>query len=334
MRGQGKGTGTVRKTTFIAVTMVVLLFGHWAQAGVSVIMNGSFENDACSIYDITAVPPYRWDDINLPEGKFGGYVDTDWSSHGDYSLTLYSEAFGTFEANDTATVSQQVYLTDVITITFNVQLSTDWWPGIRWDPNKFSAVLLIDGDVVWDSNNSEPDENDEYREQTWPVDEKYKDGSLHTLSLGIKANAVQETPSYIFYIARWDFVRFDTHCDCGGFDYPPGDFNRDCSVDWLDFEMMFDQWLDPEPDEKYDLFPDDNNIFNFHDFAVFANVWVTGGFEQENILLYGDLNNDGIVNLKDLAITAEDWDSEEADLYDILTLAEEWLEKNWLYGLE
>jgi len=322
----------MKRTVFIAA-VIMLLFGHWARAAVSVIMNGSFENDAWPEDQyITEYPPYKWPEVDLRVRKFGGLVSTDWSTHGHYSLTLFSQGLGGVDANDMATLSQEVYLRDVGHIIFNLRLSTNW--DIRWDPNRFSAVLLIDQDVVWDSNDWDPDENDEYREQVAAIDEKYKDKNLHRLSLGIRANAPEPTATFVCHIAQWDFVRFDTHCDCGGFDYPPGDFNRDCLVDWLDFGMVFDQWLTAKPEKKFDLFSDDDNIFNLRDFAVFADTWNSGESGQEKDLLFADFNNDGIVNMKDFAISAEARRSEDVDYSDILTIAEEWLETNWLYGLE
>ena len=82
----------MKKTVFIAgVIMSVLILGHCAQGGVSVVANGSFENDGQTIADINEYVPYGWHDVDMDVDKFGGYVDdTVWVSNGDYSLTLFS----------------------------------------------------------------------------------------------------------------------------------------------------------------------------------------------------------------------------------------------------
>ena len=63
-------------------------------------------------------------------------------------------------------------------------------------------------------------------------------------------------------------------------------------------------------------------------------------------MLSADLNDDGIVNLKDFAILTGDWGSEDdciraninrsgpVDYKDLFIMADEWLTKSWLYGLE
>ncbi|MBA7666402.1 hypothetical protein ES703_74482 [subsurface metagenome] len=322
----------MKKATVAAVIMVILLLAHWAQGGVSMVRNGSFENDGV-IPDIAAKAPQYWCDVNLPVDKFGGKVDTVWSTYGDYSLTLYSEALGTFDANDMATVSQQVYLTDVNQILFDIKLSTNW-ATIPWDSSKRSAILLIDGNIVWDSNTSlGPNANGEYLNQTVDVNQIYKDANSHTLSLGIRTNIAEEDP-YIYYLAQWDFVKFDTHC--GGFGYLPEDLNRDCYVDILDLGMLAEEWLGEEPAYNCDLFGDDEGIVNLRDFAIFASYWRDDTCQQSNwcggsdfdrsrtidfadlrifaeywlepvVTLLSDLNTDGAINFKDVAIFANGW---------------------------
>ena len=400
----------MKKTTVIVAVMIMVLAGNSAQAGVSLIMNGSFEKDGI-ISDITAQAPRRWCDVNLPAGQFGGKVETTWKSHGDYSLSLYS-GYGMFNAGDMATVSQEVYLADVSQIIFDLRLGT--YAGFAWDPVKRSALLLIDGNVVWDSSDWVPDAIGEYRNQMADVNEIYKDADLHTLSLAIRANVTGM--EYAFnYLAQWDFIKFDTYC--GGFGYLPEDFNFDCYVDMLDLKVLAGQWLGGELNQYYDLFRDDEDIINFPDFATFSSYWQDtncpqtvwcGGsdfnrsgtvdftdlkifaehwlgqvvfllsdlaeddvvnfndfaffaemftsntdwknWQEENCfemeLLASDLDYNGIVNLRDLAILIGDLgsggpcnrsdidDSGIVDYRDIAKLADEWLLKSWLYGLE
>jgi len=333
-----------KKTVFIAAIMAVSLLAHWAQAGVSVVVNGSFEYDG-PIEDITEYAPQRWCDVNLPEDQFGGAVWTDWPTDGYYNLALYSYIYAPFATGDMATVSQQVYLEDVNEISFDIKLDT--WPSTKpWDPEKRSAVLLIDGEVVWDSTSLGTDDiKGEYFDQTYTVEDKYKFAGPHKLSLGIRAN-VGEGMSLIQYWAQWDFVKFDTHCD--GFGYLPEDLNRDCYVEWLDLEMLAAQWLVEDPNEEYDLFQDDEDIVNFLDYLILANSWMGDSFGQEYKLLAADLNSDGIVDFGDLAELTAQWlwvgtpgsipedvfKDGTIDFADFAVLAEQWFQKNWLYGLE
>ncbi len=315
----------------------------WGDADVSLVMNGSFENDG-EIDPVTTedVPQY-WCDVDIPTSKFGGKVDTIWSTYGNYSLTLYSKAGSTFVDGDMVSVSQEVYLTDANKVIFDIELSGTH-SAFPWTSDKFSAVLQVDGNDVWDSNGQVPDENGEYTIEVNDVN----DTGLHTLSLAMRAN---NSGMYITkYLVRWDFVKFDAHC--GGFGYLWEDLNLDCNVDMLDLEMLAEQWLAEDPNEEYDLFQD--GIVNLRDFAFFADSWVCNTswenrqddncFEME--LPAGDLNNDGIVNLRDFAILARDWMKEGncirsdidhsgiADYDDLYRVADEWLLISWLSRLQ
>ncbi len=323
----------MKKATVTAAIMVMLLLAHWAQGGVSMVRNGSFENDGVINLITQEDPPQYWCDVNIPSDKFGGWVDgMYWSSHDGNSLTLYSEMSETFAAGDMATVSQQVYLTDVNEIIFDLNLSTIWGPEL-WDPSR-SAVLLIDGNIVWDSNNIlGPDASGVYFNQIVDVNEIYRDANSHILSLGIRANVSED--SFNQYWAQWDFVKFDTYC--GGFGYMPEDLNRDCYVDMLDLGMLAEEWLAEEPAYNCDLLADDEGIVNLRDFAIFALYWRDNNCRQANwcggsdfdrsgtvdsadlmifteywlepVVALSDLNTDGIINFKDVAIFANYWRS-------------------------
>jgi len=327
----------------------MLVLAHWAQGGVSMVRNGSFENDG-SISPITAEDaPQYWCDVNVPSDKFAGKVNTDWSTYGDYSLILYSKALGKCNDGDMAMVSQQVYLTeDANQIIFDLKLSSS---SGGWDPNVRSAVVLIDGNEVWNSGNWVPDSNGEYRNQMVDITDVngVGDGKLHPLSLAIKSNVTETSFPYVEYRARWDFVKFNAHC--GGFGYLPEDLNYDCYVDMKDLEMLVGQWLVEDPNYEYDLFED--GIVNFHDFMILANSWLDyrdwRNWDDPNFLelelLAADLNDDGVVDFRDFAILAMDWGSDdnciaadvdnsgEVDYTDVFIMADEWLLKSWLYGL-
>ncbi len=60
-----------------------------------------------------------------------------------------------------------------------------------------------------------------------------------------------------------------------------------------------------------------------------ADDWKTNYLDDDDMLLYYDLNNDGIVDFYDFAIFAEKWTSGEDE--DIVTLMNEWLRESWLY---
>ena len=322
----------------------MLVLAHWTQAGVSIVRNGSFEDDG-QIADITAQAPQYWCDVNVPSDKFAGKANTDWSTYGDYSLILYSKALGKCNDGDMAMVSQQVYLTeDANQIIFDLKLSSS---SGDWDPVKRSAVVLIDGNDVWDSNTLG---SGEYFKVSVDVNEEYKDANLHTLSLAIRSNVTETLFPYREYRARWDFVKFDTHC--GGFGYLPEDLNHDCYVDMKDLEILLGQWLVEDPNYEYDLFED--GIVNFYDFAFFAEYWTTNSdwenWQDENCyeaeLLAGDIDDSGQVDLRDVSIFTSDWlapvDCDtRADINgdgvvnfeDFAVLAEEWWLKSWLYGL-
>jgi len=335
----------MKRATFITAVTVVLLAGSSTQAGVSLIMNGSFEDDGI-INDITLKTPRKWCDVNVPSDKFLGWISTDWKTHGNYSLSLYS-GFASFAFGDMATVSQQVYLADVNKIIFDLSLGAI--AGYPWDPSKRSALLLIDGDVIWDSGDHVPNANSEYLNQMVDVDEIYKDANSHRLSLALRAD-VTGMEWFFQYLARWDFVKFDTHC--GGFGYLPGDLNQDCYVDMLDMKVLAEHWLEPVILLLSDV--SDDGVVNFKDFAVFTDRWASNSnwenWQDDNCfevkLLAADLNDDGIVNLCDFAILTCNWMSEDTciradidgsgivDYGDISKLADEWLLKSWLYGLE
>ncbi|UCF44065.1 MAG: hypothetical protein JSV99_03865 [Planctomycetota bacterium] len=331
----------MKKTVNITVLIVVLVLCARGRAGTGVVMNGSFENDGW-INDIRTEPPYRWCDVSVPSGKFSGWVsdDTDWLTHGDYYLILSSYPYATFGINDTATVSQEVYLTDVNEIIFNVKLDTTY--DDPWDPSERTAVLSIDGYPVWESNSVGSDVRGEYYDQVYIVEEEYKDAGSHRLSLGIRVNAAGYT--YINYLAKWDVVRFDSHC--GGFGYLPEDFDGDCYIDGVDSAMLVEQWLVEGPNAKYDLFGD--GIINFDDYALFTDYWMansdSSNWRDDNCyqaeLPATDLNGDGIVNFIDYALLTDAWMEEapegtcfRVDGLDLGLFVDEWLERGWFYGL-
>lgn len=315
----------MKRTTFIAAVMVVLLAGNSTQAGVCLIVNGGFEYDGY-IPDITVQEPNGWSDVNVPASQFGGWVYNNWVTYGSYNLTLFSYWYVGFEANDIAMVSQDVYLTNVKEIIFDLKLQT--YPNI-WDPNKRSAVVLIDNVEVWNSDDYAPNPNGEYRDQVIAVD--VVDRELHKLSLGIRVDVNESiVDSDTYYYAHWDSVEFN--CHCGGSGFLLEDFSRDCYVDMSDLEMFASVWLDdivPEddPNGRYNLYRNDeiepHGFINFFDFAVFADVWdgnmpdlkmlveqwldKVAPDDEYNLYHSDDVHPRGIINFYDFAIFADSW---------------------------
>ena len=303
-----------------ALAAVTLLAAGSTRASVCEIVNGSFEYDGL-IDDITKEEPNGWD-VNMSADKFNGYIHRDWLTNGNYNLTLSSE-WKTFAQGEMAIVSQRAALdlTDVNEIIFDIKLKTDW---LTWDPKVCTAVVLVDNDVVWDSNNLEPNEAG-YRNQTYAVEDKYRDGRPHILSLGIRINLGGE--QYQSYITQWDFIRCTVYCGGGGI--LVGDFNRDCYVDANDLKLLAELWLDEvEPNDKCNLFHGDDSrgdgFINFPDFANFAEIWdssvsrlrtfaekwlKTVDIDDQDNLFHDDdvLDPTGVINFFDLAKFANTW---------------------------
>lgn len=266
----------MKKAIFIGIMMVVLLAVNCVQAQDCQIVNGSFEDDGY-IADITVKEPNGWD-VNLPSGKFKGYVYTDWPTDGIYNLTLYSEWLKTFAVNDTATVSQQVNLTDANEIIFDLNLGP-------WEPNIFTAVMLIDDDVIWDSNSLGFGPG-EYYNRTYTVEDKYRDGSLHRLAFGIRV--IVNVPSGLLkrYFTDWDYIECTEFCGGGGL--LAGDFNHDCYVDYNDLGLFAEVWLsEVEKYDRYNLFKgddgaEDGGTVTFRDFAVLGLNWLESSYVEPN----------------------------------------------------
>jgi hypothetical protein len=325
--------------------MAMMLLNNKTKGGVSLVMNGSFENDGGIDPITTADTPQYWCDVNIPSSKFSGKVDTLWSTYGNYSLTVSAKNYVTFVIGDMASVSQQVYLTDVNKILFDIAVSGTH-SSYPWTSENFSAVLQIDDSNVWDSKDHLPNGNGEYTVEVNNIN--IPDGNLHTLSLVMRANKNAAYPTK--YLVRWDFVKFDAYC--GGFGYLWEDLNQDCYVDIFDLEMLAGQWLAEDPNEEYDLYQD--GTVDFRDFALFADYWMCNTYwenwQNDNCFemepLAGDLNNDGIVDLRDFAILAGDWMKEgncirgnidrsgTVDYDDLSRLVDQWLQISWLHRLQ
>jgi len=309
----------MEKIAAVGITMFMLLAGNYVQAGMCEIVNGSFEADG-PINNITVTEPNAWD-VNVSADKFGGDVSAWWRTDGSFSLGIWTQWFKRFEPGQTATVSQQVYLADANQIIFDLKLETDW---LVWDPALCSAVMLIDDEVVWESNSVGPDVRGVYLDQVYTVEDRYRDEQMHKLSLGIRVNTAEMLED--FYITRWDSIMCTSFCEGGGL--LVGDINRDCYVNVEDLKLIADSWLDEvEPDYECNLFQGDDFLgygaINLFDFAVFAGNWDVdivdlGEFaekwlsivpinDEHNLSHNDDVIPNGFINFLDFAVFSGDW---------------------------
>ncbi len=268
------------KNWIVAGAIMVTLSGtNWAQTNICGIVNGSFEDDGL-IDNITAREPNGWD-ANVPSGKFVASVGGSWTADGRLSLFVASNWYTTFAAGDRATVSQQMYLTDVNEITFDLKLDT--YSTLAWDANVATAVMLIDGEAVWEPNRAASDLRGVYRDQAYAVEDKYRDGNSHTLSVGVKINV--DTPAdFERYRVWWDAIGCTVFCNGGGL--LAGDFNHDCRVDIDDLKLGAAVWLSEVPSyDRHNLFRDDDlaghGTMNFPDLAIFAENWLHSSYKDD-----------------------------------------------------
>jgi hypothetical protein len=315
---KGRRLMVMKRTRFIfAIATVLMLCSQAAVAGA--IKNGSFEEPGVVLWPPLTPNncPNDWNDINLPTNKFSGWVSYEWSSDETYSLTLFSLGNKVFNVNEIGMISQDVPLTigEVDEITFDIRLYTS---SGGWNPNMRRAVVCIDGEVVWESNDVGPDVRGEYYDQYFVVPEKYKDGQPHRLSLGVRIDSNALTS--IAYYTDWDNVNSTTYC--GGFGLLAADLDRDCYVDFFDLAMLADVWLaEVQSNDKWNLFRGEPDGFiNFYDFAVYAGTY-TGDMDdlagltdiwlekvepdnEYNLYTGDDL---GIINFFDFIVFAEEW---------------------------
>ena len=280
----------MRNLIAIGATMLMLFAAGWAQAGVCEIVNGSFEDDG-PIDDIIAQEPNGWD-VNVPSGQFTGKIEASWSTDSNFSLSLSSQWFTAFDANDAGTVSQDVFLDDVNEITFDLKLDT--YSGLAWDPNIATTIVLIDDEIVWEPNTSSSDIRGVYTGQSYAVEDKYRDEKPHKLSFGLRINVDTANGFFEFYRIWWDSIDCVIFCDGGGF--LAGDFNRDCHVDANDLQQVLDVWLlEVDSGDKHNLFPDDDlagfGTINFFDLAILADNWLQSSFKEQQEV--GAVNSNG-----------------------------------------
>lgn len=264
----------MKNVVLSTVVTGLLVFAMPSAASTCSLVNGSFEDDGV-INDILIQEPNGWDANFTDPDKFIGYVDTDWVTDANYNLTLYSDSwFVTFEGDEQATVEQEVCLTDVNEIVFDLYLSTVSYP---WDGSRISPVLLIDDDVVWDLSGGGSDIGGAYYDERYQVDDIYRGAGVHKLSFGLRITYAGMLADY--YFTDWDNIRFTSYC--GGLGLVPGDVTRDCYVDANDVRELTGVWLqEVGAGSRYNLYDDDpNGLVNIRDYAVLAGHWLESSYD-------------------------------------------------------
>lgn len=308
----------------IGIVMVMLLSVNSARSEDCGIVNPSFEDDD-AISNLATQDPNGWT-VDLVDGKFHGFVYTYWATDGAYNLSLYLNKRVQYSAGDTAKVSQAapLDLSGVGQLQFDLKLDT-MDEDTAWDPAVCTAVLMIDDDVVWESNSVGSDVRGEYYDQVYIVEDEYKDEKLHTVSFGIRMNIDAFYWDQWLYQTHWDM--FECSLYCGGADPIPGDINDDCCVNYLDVELLAYMWLGDgvEPDDKANLRDDDDEpasdtIVDFYDFAVYALDWDSSSMsemlglaehwlqdveEDSEFNLFG--RPSGVINFLDMTVIGNHW---------------------------
>ena len=335
---------------FLVLVLVMFFAGTTVLGQVrnSLVRNGSFEYDGASIDYITADDaPRYWCDVNLVEDKFGASLWSGGLTEGNYYLRVYCTDYGEFNQGDMGLISQEVYLDDANEIIFDLQLSTPY--GDEWDPLKRSAVVAIDGNVVWESNSVGTDVRGLYEGQVCTIPQGYKNGQTHIVSVGIRINS--GTDGFpIEYDSEWDFVKFDVHC--GGFGHLAADLNQDCYVTLADLAVLGLSWMSEPASAKDDLYED--GIVDNLDLALFAEDWLFNTdwtrwgqartVRMEKLAL--DLDLSGEIDAGDLMILSEFWlgdgtcaqielsGDDVVNFKDFASFASEWGLRDWLYYVE
>lgn len=268
----------------IAAVMLLLSMGDGLRAADCGLVNGGFEADE-AVGGILSKSPTGWD-VNLPAGKFSGWIESSWPTEGGYNLLLTANWLMTFSGGEMGTVSQELSLAGVSEIIFDLKLRTSE-SAAAWDPNICTAVVLIDDDVVWESNFARADIQGEYPDQVCVIDTRYKDGQPHRLAFGLRVN----TGGMFFeiYESYWDAIECVSDSGPDGGVFLPADFDADGLVDARDLMMMAATWLAEVPaDSMLDLgtgATEDPNgvlgIVNFIDLAVFGRNWRGSSLVQE-----------------------------------------------------
>ena len=292
-----------------AICLILFVLCQVSIMAASEIINGSFEDNRRYVSDLTKPNAViGWDSASYVGAAMDGWIEEDWYTDGDYSLTLISHGYNVCYEGDFASIAQNVNLADVDYISFDVELTTYGY-GI-WDSNLRTMQIKIDGEVVWNSDsltNLVTDANDiqgefisqliDIRQECdsgllgdCPQEVPYDDVGTHRLEISLICDQ-NDPDSEIYYFASIDNIVFNNHC--GGLGFPAGDFNRDCTV-------------------------------SLDELATLCDIWLTNGeiYDKHNLSGLDDFIGYGFLNLRDYAAAAQNWDGN----YSLFSqMADSWL---------
>jgi len=307
--------------------MVVIWSGSYARAAGCDIVNGGFDDNGY-IPDLAVADANGWKAV-VPKPQFSAYVFRDWATDGIYNLTMLSELGRNFQTGQTVMVSQQVDLSAAETLGFDVKLDTKGFTA--WSPAVASAVVMIDGDVIWDSNGLGTDVRGEYRNRAYAVEDKYKTAGLHTLSVGLRINVTARVwESYASY-----FDRITLSCYCNGGGLLAGDFNRDCVVDANDLASLAAVYLqEADAGNVHNLWTGDDvegdgGMVSLYDLAVLLGDW-DGGFDVLALVAAVWLQDVELADPANLFAGDDIQPAATINFMDFALMADNWLQSSWL----
>lgn len=307
--------------------MLVALFGSYARGAGCDVVNGGFDDDGY-ISDLAVKDPNGWTAV-VPKPQFSAYVYNDWPTNGFYSLTMLSGLGRNFVAGDMVTVSQNVDLSGADSLGFDLKLETDLLTA--WNPTVASAVVMIDGDVVWDSNGLGTDVRGEYRNRAYAVEDKYKTAGMHMLSLGLRINVTARV--WESYVAYFDRITLSCYCNGGGL--LAGDFNRDCVVDVNDLASLAAAYLqEADAGDAHNLWTGDDvagdgGMVSLYDLAVLLGDW-DGGFDVLALVAAAWLGEVEPADPANLFAGDDVQPTATINFMDFAPMADNWLQSSWL----
>jgi hypothetical protein len=298
-----------------------------------------------------------WCDVNAPEDKFIAEIDTVWASHpanGSGScLQFLTPALADLVQGDRATVSQDVFFeADINSLSFDLWLIANP-SSADWDVNERTALVLVDGVEIWNSDGLTFDENGEFL-GTVEIDSnsfaQFLDNSEHTLTLALESDVTDNFPTVV-YTASWDFVKFDKYC--GGLGFLDGDLNQDCTVNLADISVFGLSWMNEPAGIREDLYED--GIVDEMDLELFAEDWLYNTYwtkwgqdrtyQMEKLEL--DLDNSGQIDIGEVMVLSEYWladgkcagielsgSNEVVNFVDFAELLNYWGMRDWLYYVQ
>lgn len=298
------------------------------------IVNPSFEEDG-DIFSINlfGTPPTGW--TESISGNMDGQVNTDWSSVGLYGVKLFAQA-KSFTSISESKLSQEIDVTDFNNLVFDFYGYSSKTNDINdWDPTRVTAFVAIDGNDIWNSP------NDVSIDVLYNnvIDVSGYSGTVN-MSFGIRVDKLFETFQYS-HNTFWDNFRLTNDTEffpCGGNGYLDTDLNYDCVIDFIDLNIIVDNWLRedfndmPPYGQLIDI--DESGKVDFIDYTMVSNDMGLTTEPTDSNAIQGDLVplsmdvnydangwTDGTVDFADYAQLMTD----PNDVETMVKIADEWL---------